>query len=240
MLTFLGRPFQTDAQVLSFGKVYIMKDNQQVLDGILECGIAAVVRAESADLAFKAIEAAMAGGVNVIEVTFTVPGALGIIADLAKNASDDLILGAGTVLSPEKANAAIDAGAQFIVSPSTNVATIKAAKSRGVVVCPGALTPTEVITAWESGGDIIKIFPANVMGPKYFKDLHGPFPDIPFMPTGGVDLNTARTWLENGAVALGVGGALIDKKLMATGDFEEITNRARRFREIIADFRNGK
>jgi len=217
-----------------------MKDKDQVLAGILDCGIAAVVRGTSDELIMKAIEAALEGGVNVIEVTFTVPNALEIIERLAAKVSEDVILGAGTVLTAEMAANALDAGAQFIVSPSTNLATIEMAKSRGVPVFPGALTPTEVITAWQAGGDIIKIFPANVVGPTYLKDLHGPFPDIPFMPTGGVDLNTARSWLENGAVCLGVGGALIDKKLMAEGNFAEITNRARKFREIIEEFRSNQ
>ena len=217
-----------------------MKDKDQVLAGILDCGIAAVVRGTSDELIMKAIEAALEGGVNVIEVTFTVPNALEIIERLAAKVSEDVILGAGTVLTAEMAANALDAGAQFIVSPSTSLATIEMAKSRGVPVFPGALTPTEVITAWQAGGDIIKIFPANVVGPTYLKDLHGPFPDIPFMPTGGVDLNTARSWLENGAVCLGVGGALIDKRLMAEGNFAEITNRARKFREIIEEFRSNQ
>jgi len=217
-----------------------MKDKDQVLAGILDCGIAAVVRGTSDELIMKAIEAALDGGVNVIEVTFTVPNALEIIERLAARVGEDVILGAGTVLTAEMAASALDAGAQFIVSPSANPATIEMAKSRGVPVFPGALTPTEVITAWQAGGDIIKIFPANVVGPTYLKDLHGPFPDIPFMPTGGVDLNTARSWLENGAVCLGVGGALIDKRLMAEGNFAEITNRARKFREIIEEFRSNQ
>lgn len=217
-----------------------MKDKKQVLDGILECGIAAVVRGESEGQILRAVEAALEGGVNVIEVTFTVPNPLQIIETLAAKIGDDVILGAGTVLTPEMASSAVDAGARFIVSPGTNPATIGMAKSRGVPVFPGALTPTEVITAWQAGGDVIKIFPANVMGPSYLKDLHGPFPDIPFMPTGGVDLSTARTWLEAGAVCLGVGGALIDKKLMASGDYAEITSRARRFREIVKEFRSSK
>ena len=216
-----------------------MKDKKQILDGILDCGIAAVVRGQSDEQILKAMDAALAGGVNVVEVTFTVPNALKIIRQLAAKISDDVILGAGTVTTPELAASAIDAGAQFLVSPNTNVATIEVAKSRGVPMFPGALTPTEVFTAWQAGGDVIKIFPANVMGPSYLKDLHGPFPDIPFMPTGGVDLNTARTWLEAGAVALGVGGALIDKKLMASGDYAEITSRARKFREIVKEFRAG-
>ena len=215
-----------------------MRDRQQVLDAILECGIAAVVRAESAELAFKAVEAVLKGGLNVIEITFTVPGVLDIIGELASKAGEDVVLGAGTVLTPQDAHNAVDAGARFIVSPNTDAATIEMAKRKGAAVFPGALTPTEVVTAWQAGADVIKLFPANLVGPSYIKDLHGPFPQIPFMPTGGVDLNTARTWLENGAVALGVGGALIDKKLMKEGNFAEITERARRFREIIKEFRS--
>ena len=214
-----------------------MTDKQHLLDRILDCGIVAVVRAPSAELAFKAIDAAVAGGVNVVEVTFTVPGALDIIRETASKKSEDVILGAGTVLSAESAADAIEAGAEFIVSPNTDVGTIEATKSKGVPSFPGALTPTEVFTAWQAGGDVIKIFPGNIVGPGYLKDLHGPLPDVPLMPTGGVNLDTARTWLENGAVALGVGGALIDKKLMAAGNFGEITDRARKFREIVKEFR---
>ena len=212
-------------------------DKKQILDGILGCGIAAVVRGQSDEQILKAIEAALQGGVNVIEVTFTCPNPLQIIESLAKKIGGEVILGAGTVLSPDAAARAVDAGARFIVSPSTNLATINMAKERGVPVFPGALTPTEVITAWQAGGDIIKIFPANAMGPGYFKDLHGPFPEIPFMPTGGVDLSTARAWLEAGAVCLGVGGALIDGKLMASGDYAEITRRAVEFRRIVQEWR---
>jgi len=216
-----------------------MKDKQQVLDGIIECGIVAVVRGKSDDLILKAIRAALDGGVSVIEVAFTVPNALEIIRKLASELGDDVILGAGTVLTPEAAVNAVEAGARFLVAPNVNPAVIEAAKSRGVAVCPGALTPTEVITAWQAGADIVKIFPANVMGPKYLKDLHGPFPEIPLMPTGGVNLDTAREYLDNGAVALGVGGDLINAKLMEDGDFEEITGRARRFRRVIEGYRSG-
>lgn len=215
-----------------------MANKQQILDGILECGIAAVVRAESADLALKAIEAALAGGVNVIEVTFTVPGALEVIRSLAKTIGGDAILGAGTVLAPQTATDAIAAGARFIVSPCTSLGVIEAAKLKGVPVFPGALTPTEVVTAWQAGGDIVKIFPANVMGPGYLKDLHGPLPQVKFMPTGGVSLDTAMDYLKNGAAALGVGGDLINKKLMAEGNFAEITERARKFRAIVEEFRS--
>lgn len=214
-----------------------MKSKQEILDGILECGIAAVVRAESADLALKAIEAALEGGVSVIEVTFTVPGALEIIRTLAKTIGDDAILGAGTVLAPQTATDAIEAGARFIVSPCTNLSVIEAAKLKGVPVFPGALTPTEVVTAWQAGADMVKIFPANVMGPGYLKDLHGPLPQVKFMPTGGVGLDTALDYLKAGATALGVGGDLINKKLMAEGNFAEITARARKFRAIVQEFR---
>lgn len=214
-----------------------MKDKQQVLDGIIECGIVAVVRGTSDELIMKAIEAALDGGLNVVEVAFTVPNALEIIKRLVESVSDDVILGAGTVLTPEMAADAVDAGAQFIVSPNVNLATIEMAKSRGVPVFPGALTPTEVATAWQAGADMVKIFPANVMGPTYLKDLHGPFPQIKFMPTGGVNLNTARDYLENGAAALGVGGDLINRKLMEEGNFAEIASRARKFRQIVREFR---
>jgi 2-dehydro-3-deoxyphosphogluconate aldolase / (4S)-4-hydroxy-2-oxoglutarate aldolase len=214
-----------------------MADRESVLKGIIDCGIVAVVRAESAELASKALRAALEGGVYVVEVTMTVPGAVEVIRDLAHNLGRDVILGAGTVLDPKTAQDCMDAGARFIVSPNTNPATIAAVKSGGAVAIPGALTPTEVLTAWQAGADVIKIFPGNAVGPSYIKDLHGPFPYIPFMPTGGVDLTTARDWLAAGAVALGVGGALIDKKLMAAGNFAEITARARRFRQIIDEFR---
>lgn len=215
-----------------------MKDNQLVIDGMIGCGIVAVVRGKSDELILKAIRAALEGGVNCIEITFTVPNALEIIRRLASELGEDVILGAGTVLTPDDAIKAVEAGARFIVSPSTSIPTIEAAKSRGVAVCPGALTPTEVVTAWQAGADIVKIFPASVMGPKYLKDLHGPLPDVPFMPTGGVNLDTARAYLENGAVALGVGGDLINAKLMESGDFEEITRRALGFRRIVQEFRS--
>lgn len=215
-------------------------DKQQVLDGILECGIVAVVRAETGDLALKAVEAALDGGVSVVEITFTVPGALEIIRSLAKTLGKDAILGAGTVLAPQTATDAIEAGAQFIVSPCISVPVIEAAKLKGVAVFPGALTPTEVVTAWQSGADMVKIFPANAMGPGYLKDLHGPLPQVKFMPTGGVSLTTAMDYLKCGAAALGVGGDLINKKLMAEGNFAEITARALKFRAIVQEFRAGR
>lgn len=215
-----------------------MNRKKELIASIVECGIVAVVRGQAKGEILQAIEAALEGGVNAIEVTFTVPSPLEIISGLAEKVGPDVVLGAGTVLTAKMALDAIDAGAQFIVSPSTNVETIEAAKSKGVPVFPGALTPTEVLTAWQVGADMVKIFPANIVGPGYLKDLHGPFPDIPFMPTGGVDLSTCRSWLEAGATCLGVGGALIDRKLMAEGNFSEITRRACEFRRIIDEFRS--
>jgi len=214
-----------------------MKSKDRVLDAIIECGIVAVVRGQSSARIHSAIDAALEGGINVIEVTFTVPNALEIIRQLASSVEDNVILGAGTVLTPEMAEDAITAGAQFVVSPNTSIPVIEVAKTHEVPVFPGALTPTEVVVAWQAGADIVKIFPANVMGPAYLKDLHGPLPQVKFMPTGGVNLDTARAYLENGAVALGVGGDLINKQLMEEGRFSEITERARKFKEIISDFR---
>ncbi len=214
-----------------------MKDKQQILDGIINCGIVAVVRGQSAEKILKAIEAALEGGVNVIEVTFTVPNALEIIEHLAANIGSDVILGAGTVLTPDMAENAIKAGAMFIVSPCTDLTVINKAKSLGVPVFPGALSPTEVVAAWQAGAEMVKIFPANVMGPAYLRDLHGPLPQVKLMPTGGVTLGTAKAYLENGAAALGVGGDLINKQLMEEGNFAEIKERARRFREIVKQFR---
>ncbi|MDI6827588.1 MAG: bifunctional 4-hydroxy-2-oxoglutarate aldolase/2-dehydro-3-deoxy-phosphogluconate aldolase [Armatimonadota bacterium] len=214
-----------------------MKDKQQILDGIIDCGIVAVVRGQSAEKILKAIEAALEGGVNVIEITFTVPNALEIIRHLAANIGSDVLLGAGTVLTPDMAENAIKAGAMFIVSPYTDLAVINKAKSLGAPVFPGALSPTEVVTAWQAGAEMVKIFPANVMGPTYLRDLHGPLPQVKLMPTGGVTLGTAKAYLENGAAALGVGGDLINKQLMEEGNFAEIKERARRFREIVKQFR---
>lgn len=231
--------------MLEFAQVWLqgrdMKiDSESVLQKIIDCGIVAVGRAESADLALKALEAALAGGVNIVEVTMTVPGAVEVIRRLSGELPENAILGAGTVMDPDTANECIDAGARFIVSPNIDPSVIAATKARGAVSMPGALSPTEVANAWHAGADIIKIFPGNVVGPGYVKDLRGPFPKIRFMPTGGVDLTTARAWLEAGSVALGVGGALIDKKLMAAGNFAEITERAKRFRQIVSEFRSSQ
>lgn len=215
-----------------------MTVKEATLQGIFDCGIVAVVRAESPELASQALRAVLEGGINVVEITMTVPGATDAICELARSIGDQVILGAGTVLDPETARKCVDAGAKFIVSPNTSRETIAASNAYGAVSMPGALTPTEILHAWNSGADVVKLFPGNAVSPSYIKDIHGPFPDIRIMPTGGVDLISAREWLEAGAVALGVGGSLVDKKLVAAGQFAEITARARQFRQIVQEFRS--
>ncbi|MDO8587460.1 MAG: bifunctional 4-hydroxy-2-oxoglutarate aldolase/2-dehydro-3-deoxy-phosphogluconate aldolase [Armatimonadota bacterium] len=214
-----------------------MRSKQQTLDAVIDCGIVAVVRGESAEPVFKAIDAVLKGGVTVVEVTFTVPGALEIIRQLRLELPDNVVLGAGTVIDAKRAADAIGAGAEFLVAPNLNLDVIRTAVDAGKVVMPGALTPTEVVTAWQAGADLIKIFPANVMGPGYLKDLHGPLPQVRFIPTGGIDLSNAADYIKAGAAALGVGGSLIDKKLVAAGDWAALTDRARRFTEVIREAR---
>jgi 2-dehydro-3-deoxyphosphogluconate aldolase/(4S)-4-hydroxy-2-oxoglutarate aldolase len=217
-----------------------MRTKQETLDAVIDCGIVAVVRGESAEPVFKAIDAVMKGGVTVIEVTFTVPGALEIIRQLAKEIPDNVVLGAGTVLDAKTAWEAINAGAEFIVSPSFNAEVVHTTSSNGKAVMPGALTPTEVVTAWQAGADLVKIFPITAMGPQYLKDLHGPLPQVKFIPTGGIDLSNAADYIKAGASALGVGGSLVDKKLVAAGDWAALTDRARKFTDVVKEARGQK
>lgn len=204
---------------------------------VLESGIVAVIRANSGDLLSDVAEALLSGGVQVMEITFTVPGAIRVLETVAQRMGDRVLLGAGTVLDAETARAALLAGAQFIVSPNTNLDVIRLCRRYGKLVMPGAMTPTEVVTAWEAGADIVKIFPSEITGPKYLKALHGPLPQVRLMPTGGVDLNTAAEFLRCGACALGVGGSLVEKKAVETGDLGRIESLARQFVQIVADTR---
>lgn len=204
-----------------------------ILDRILATKIVAVVRSNSGDQLAKVVEALAEGGVLVSEITFTVPNALEIIQQVRKAMGDRVILGAGTVLDPETARAAILAGAEFIVSPTVNPETIKLCRRYGVPVMPGAFTPTEILTAWEAGADVVKVFPADVGGPAYLKAVRAPLPQIRVMPTGGVDLTTANAFLDAGACALGVGSALVDPKLVAAGDFATIRERATQYAALI-------
>jgi 2-dehydro-3-deoxyphosphogluconate aldolase / (4S)-4-hydroxy-2-oxoglutarate aldolase len=210
---------------------------EQSMKRILDCGIVAVVRSETSAPLVKVASALALGGVTAIEVTFTVPGALDVIRQVRQEVGDSILLGAGTVLDPETARAAILAGAEYIVAPTLNIEVIRLCRRYGKVVIPGALTPTEVLSAWEAGADMVKIFPADVGGPAYLKALHGPLPQVRLMPTGGVDLTTAESFLKAGACCLGVGGALVEPKAIANGDFDRIRDLAAQFCGIVGRYR---
>ena len=209
----------------------------ETLARIVEGGIVAVVRAESGDGLVPVVEALAEGGVTAAEITFTVPDALGALTRVRRALGDRIVLGAGTVLDPETARAALLAGAEYIVSPALNVEVIRLCRRYDKVVMPGAFTPTEVLAAWEAGADVVKIFPAEVVGPPYLKALRGPFPQIRVMPTGGVDLSTAEAFLRAGACCLGVGSQLVDPRAVALADFGRLTDLARQYTALVARVR---
>jgi len=209
----------------------------EVLKACREIGLVPVLRAESEDQALALASAIAAGGVTVLEVTMTVPGAIRVMGRLAKE-RPDILIGAGTVLDPETARMCILEGAQFVVSPALNVKTIEMCHRYGIAVLPGALTPTEIVTAWEAGADVVKVFPASALGgAKYLKSVKAPLPQIEMIPTGGVSLSTAAEFLEAGAFALGVGADLVDTKAIAQGHPETITENARKYLAIVRGFR---
>jgi 2-dehydro-3-deoxyphosphogluconate aldolase / (4S)-4-hydroxy-2-oxoglutarate aldolase len=205
---------------------------------IRETGIIAIMRAQSSDQLIAAADAIRAGGVRVIEVTMTTPGALSVISAAAKKYGSEVLFGAGTVLDPETARAAILAGAGFIVAPTLNVEVIKLCNRYGVPVMPGCATPTEMLTAWEAGADMIKLFPADVGGPDLIKAILAPLPQLQIVPVGGVDVTTAAAFIRKGAVALGVGGSLINQKLLDSGDMAELSRRATAFIDEVKKGRN--
>jgi 2-dehydro-3-deoxyphosphogluconate aldolase/(4S)-4-hydroxy-2-oxoglutarate aldolase len=209
----------------------------EVLKACREIGLVPVLRAESEEQALALASAIAAGGVTVLEVTMTVPGAIRVMGRLAKE-RPDILIGAGTVLDPETARMCILEGAQFVVSPALNVKTIEMCHRYGIAVLPGALTPTEIVTAWEAGADVVKVFPASALGgAKYLKSVKAPLPQIELIPTGGVSLSTAAEFLEAGAFALGVGADLVDTKAIAKGHPETITENARKYLAIVREFR---
>jgi len=190
--------------------------------------VVAVIRlADSAKLR-AVIDALAAGGVRVFEVTMTVPGAIELIAQLARGLPDELLVGAGTVIDADTARRAIDAGARFVVGPVFRRDVIDACHERGVPAMPGCFTPTEILDAWEAGADIVKVFPSTSLGPAFIKDVRAPLPQLKLMPTGGVSIENAADWLRAGAVAVGVGSALVDAKSVEAGDFAAITQKAAR------------
>lgn len=200
----------------------------------------AVIRAESPDLLVDVAEALAAGGVDVMEVTFTVPRATQVLEKVAAKLGSRVLLGAGTVLDPETARTALLSGAEFIVSPAVNLDVIELCRRYSKPVMPGALTPTEVVTAWQAGADIVKIFPSELTGPKYIKSLKAPLPQIRMMPTGGVNLNTATEFLRAGACALGVGSSLVEPEAVASGNFKRIETLAAQYVEIVRQYRSSQ
>lgn len=200
----------------------------EVLSRIIESGVVAVIRMKDTNRLLKVIEAVRQGGVKCIEITMTVPGAVEMIRQLSTAVPPDVLIGAGTVVDEATANQVIDAGAVFVVGPVLNLGVVSLCGRRDVAVMPGCYTPTEILTAWNAGADIIKVFPATSLGPKYFKDLRGPFPDIRLMPTGGVTIDNVGEWIAAGACAVGVGSDLLDKKAIEEERYEVLTERASR------------
>jgi 2-dehydro-3-deoxyphosphogluconate aldolase / (4S)-4-hydroxy-2-oxoglutarate aldolase len=207
----------------------------EVCKRIEAVGIVPVIRAPSAELALLACDAILAGGISVFEITMTIPDAPAVIRALRSRFGERALIGAGTVLDAADARTCIEAGAEFVVSPGFDAATIAAAHEAGVAAMPGALTPTEVITAWKAGADVVKIFPASAMGgASYLRALKGPLPQVKLMPTGGVNINTAREFLTAGAVALGVGSELVDIAALKEDRAHVLTESAREFVTAVA------
>ena len=210
----------------------------EVIQQIRDTGIIPVVRATSADEAMRAIDAIREGGISVLEITMTVPGAIKVIEQVSQRYGKDALVGAGTVLDPEIAEACVSSGAQFVVSPALNLETIACCRRLDVPVIPGALTPTEVVQAWNAGADFVKVFPAGAVGgANYLKALKAPLPQIELVPTGGVTLITAADFIRAGAAALGVGTDLVDIEALREGQAAHITERAQQFLQIVREAR---
>ncbi len=210
----------------------------EVIERLTGIGVIPVVRAASGAQALSAVAAIEAGGLPVLEITMTVPGALGVIEAVTKQYGDRVLVGAGTVLDPDTARDCVAAGARFIVSPALNVRTIEWCRAADVPVMPGALTPTEVLTAWQAGADFVKVFPCDSAGgAAHVKALKGPFPEIPLIPTGGVTLATAADYIRAGAAAIGVGSNLVDTRAIAAGKSGRVTEAARQYVEAVRQAR---
>ena len=218
-------------------------NKSKTITRIIETGLIPVIRAESSDIAMRAIDAIKEGGISVLEITMTVPGAIRVIEEVARRFGEDAIVGAGTVLDAETARACILSGAQFIVSPALDLDTISCCRRYSIPVMPGAMTPSEVVTAWKAGADFVKVFPANALGgASYIKSLKAPLPQVELVPTGGVSLKTAADFIKAGAAALGVGADLVDTAALRKGEDKAISERAKQFIEIVKsareEFRN--
>ncbi len=210
----------------------------EVLRKVAEVGLLPVVRAQSADEAMQVIDAIREGGVPVLEITMTVPGAIGVMEQVVRRFGSEVIVGAGTVLDAETARACILAGAQFVVSPALNLDTVAICRRYGIAVLPGALTPTEVVTAWTAGADVVKVFPCGALGgASYIKSLKAPLPQIEMIPTGGVSVKTAADFIKAGSLALGVGADLVDTKAIREGNAKLVTEKAREYVRIVREAR---
>ncbi len=208
-------------------------NHQQAMDIIRNTGVIAIMRTQSSEQLLRAADAIRAGGVCVIEVTMTTPGALRIIEEATGKYGEDVLFGAGTVLDGESARAALLAGAQFIVAPAFNAEVVQICRRYSIPVFPGAYTPTEILTAWEAGADMVKVFPASIGGPRLIKAIKAPLPQVELVPVGGVNMETAADFIRAGAAALGVGSALINQTLLDSDDFATLTERARRLMEEV-------
>jgi 2-dehydro-3-deoxyphosphogluconate aldolase / (4S)-4-hydroxy-2-oxoglutarate aldolase len=215
-----------------------MIHRSETVAAIESSGVVAVIRLTDASKLQGVVEALAAGGVRALEITMTVPGAIGLIEKIAPTLPKEFVVGAGTILDPETARAAILAGARFIVGPTYNEAVVRLCHRYDVAAMPGCFTPTEILTAWEAGADVVKVFPATALGPGYFKDVRGPLPQVRLMPTGGVTLANAGEWIKAGAVAIGVGTAMVNGKAVASGDFKAITTSAAEFVAAVAAARS--
>jgi 2-dehydro-3-deoxyphosphogluconate aldolase/(4S)-4-hydroxy-2-oxoglutarate aldolase len=207
------------------------------LNRVLQTGIVAILRVPTSDQLANVARALLEGGIDVIEVTFTVPNALEILAAVKKDLGGRALLGMGTVLDPESARAALLAGAEFIVSPSLNLDVIRLCHRYDKVVMPGAFTPTEILAAWEAGAEIVKVFPSDSVGPGYLKALRGPFPQIRLMPTGGVNLETLPAFIKAGACAVGVGSSLVDPQAIRDGNFTRLRDLASQYVQVLKNAR---
>lgn len=217
-----------------------MPTRAETVAALEACGVVAVIRLREAGALGAVVDALAVGGVLALEVTMTVPGAIGLIRQIAPSLPSEVVLGAGTVLDAETARAAIDAGARYVVSPVFRPEVLSECHRLGVAAMPGCFTPTEILAAWEAGADVVKVFPATALGPGYFRDLRGPFPDLKLMPTGGVSLANAGEWIRAGAVAIGVGTSLVDAETVAARRFGEITGRARQLVAAVAAARSAR
>ncbi len=213
-------------------------DRAAITASVEAAGVVAVIRLRDASALRAVVDALAEGGVRALEVTMTVPGAIRLIGELAPALPPDVLLGAGTVLDAATARAAVDAGARFVVSPVFRPEVLAACHEAGAAAMPGCFSPTEILTAWEAGADVVKVFPATALGPGYFRDLRGPFPQLRLMPTGGVSLANAGEWIRAGAVAIGVGTALVDAEAVGARRFGEITESARQFVAAVAAARS--